>query len=149
MSESNYWPWIPEPRPATCPECGVEGMLVCDELLVLEGGLPHMKHGVGCLENQVARLQAIVDKLAVTADGVPVVCPMTVWVVYGSVIHEYRLSGYDHHREMWTVYFEGGGFSAGIDWSHVFSTREAAQAAKDAPSPSTHAPQKGTGNATS
>lgn len=145
-----------EPKPKQCPKCGAgtgnltpsqnaQAYLCGSEV---RGAPMSMTESITCVRNQVAHLQTIVDKLAVTADGVPVVCPMTVWVVYGSVIHEYRLSGYDHHGETWTVYFEGGGFSAGIDWSHVFSTREAAEAAKDAPSPSTHAPQKGTGNDT-
>lgn len=76
------------------------------------------------------RLQAIVDKLPTTADGVPIVPEMTVWVIgnFGSIVRSVRelvvydvssLQCSDGDRYRWSA-------------RDCYSTRKAAEAAAEA-----------------
>ncbi len=80
----------------------------------------------------VAPVLAIVDKLPKTADGVPVVPGMTVWVVgdYGDgrSIHEFVVWCLSHRTGD-----DGGTTGSTFCWGHgdSYSTREAAEAARE------------------
>ena len=60
-----------------CPDCGVHPV----ENTAGGGTITtHLPNDRICLKNQLARLQAIVDKLPKTAEGVPIIPMMRVWV---------------------------------------------------------------------
>ena len=109
-----------------CPKCGAS--IHYEDVRHTNGGTVAVPHEgkdvhdiVTCLERQVAQLQAIVDKVDKTADGVPVVSRMPVfspaWHPTGFVaVRQVRIplhSIEDFVERPW------------------YSTREAAEAAKE------------------
>ena len=100
-----------------CSRCGAE-MRPYDE--VIDQPQPCRK----CLNEDIERLQAIVDKLSKTADGVPVVPGMDVW-----------LPGYPKYPG--EVEADAYGVNPCVDWPEklyhpckLYSTREAAEVAR-------------------
>ncbi len=75
---------------------------------------------------EIKRLQAIVDKLSTTVDGVPITPRMTLWVIYNgeplAVVVEAVGYSIDLEDNPW-----GSGTVAPHEW--FYSTREAAEAA--------------------
>jgi len=68
-----------------CPKCGAECRKrnsVFPAVLERADGSWHAVNGLECKDNQIARLQGIVDKLPKTADGVPVAPGMVVWPLH-------------------------------------------------------------------
>ncbi len=110
-----------------CPKCGAEvdegDHYAYQVAYICDSGLDkynHFHESYQCLRNQNTSLQAVVDKLPKTADGVPIVPQMQIWYRFNDTIHEDMVLG----------------LTAEVAWSHLiawndcYSAREAAEAAK-------------------
>ncbi len=107
--------------------------------LVYPGG-PKRGEFVAALDRQAAeitRLQAIVDKLPKTADGVPVTPGMTVWLAAQGEVSMFTATGggSEHTIFAWPMTFgvaQDCGFENmdGLYPPKTFSTRTAAEAAR-------------------
>jgi hypothetical protein len=109
-----------------CPKCGAEsfggraaGVFKCGRKLWPEDN----PETIDCLRRQLSTLQAIVDKLPKTADGVPVVPGMTLW--YWSKKH-----GPQRLEAVMRTTDGCNDFDLNIE-SFLHSTREAAEAAQE------------------
>ena len=110
---------------------------LADEIERLRGKLDEAEAVRWEKEGEADRLRAIVDKLLKTADGVPVVPGMELWskpyFEDGEWHGPFRRFGLVSDRVVWmanpmgTTYGHGG-----IDLHNSYSTREAAEAAKEA-----------------
>ena len=73
---------------------------------------------IGLLQQEIERLRAIVDRLPKTADGVPMVPGLRVWIWFGGKITEAVHSGTDPKQSYW----------GNALW--CYSTKEAAEEAE-------------------
>ncbi len=114
-----------------CPSCGVHpvernasGSLIT----------PHEPGDRICLKNQIARLQAIVDKLPKTMDGVPVIFGDFVWKKRGGEMLTGTIgSDCELGRSMVDVCnadLPTADNDVTLEISECYSTREAAEAAQ-------------------
>lgn len=94
-----------------------------------QNGLAEMESAIDEKDSEIEHLQAIVDKLPKTADGVPIVPGMTVSVLanYGDGLRIHKLVVYDL-----TSIGCSDGDRYHWDCHQCYSTREAAEAALDA-----------------
>ena len=82
-----------------------------------------------CAKKEIERLQAVVDKLPKTADGVPAVLGMTLYYLHGcggihsDVIAGFTICSADPESSIW----QGGE----MDAEDCYSTREAAEKGGD------------------
>lgn len=79
------------------------------------------------------RLAAVVDRLPKTADGVPIVPGMTVWVeavpVASGTVQHVTVTGCEVVRSNSIVWYEGAGSQSGVYPRSVYSTADAARSA--------------------
>jgi len=87
------------------------------------------KHPLSEAKAEIERLQTIVDKLPKTADGVPVVPGMVlhdpIWIEDPFGVHQLLVFCPNARRSEWSCN------DGEVDTSQCYSTREAAQAAKE------------------
>lgn len=88
-----------------------------------------------CIETRIAELEAVVEKLPKTADGVPVVPGADrVWIWSCGTAHRMMLNawtGADQARLLPLDVVIGSHEPEYYDWADVYSTRTAAEAAKE------------------
>lgn len=103
-----------------CPHCGISGGECTDWF--------------NCQRRQIAALKAIVDKLPRTADGVPITPGMEVWQIdpSGFINAPPGSDSSDQNPRPWSCKFKMEGNCFWVVSLPVYSTREAAEAAKGA-----------------
>jgi len=80
---------------------------------------------------ELRRVREIVGKLPITADGVPIPPGTTVYELRGTYVHKTFVTGYDQDlKGIWTVFYRDG-FPTVWNWDRVYSTEQAALAARE------------------
>lgn len=133
------WDTAPESHKPILRDCSDALLAAADEIERLRAiidGDARRKHGASGMccalreqeKSRADRLQAIVDRLPKTADGVPIVPGMKVW------FQRSRNHGWEVTAELVGGYYQSNGDWSCIDFdgdgARDYSTREAAEAAK-------------------